>query len=54
MTLGGFGGETGKRGVGGRILGKRENWGIFILRIVDRLLMKLDIYKDLMSQMLHF
>ena len=29
-------GETG-------ILGKRENWGIFILRIGDRILMKFDI-----------
>ena len=37
MTLGGVGGETG-------ILGKCENWGIFILRIGDRILMKLYIY----------
>ena len=47
VTLGELEGETG-------ILGKCENWGIFILRIVDRILMKLDIQKDLMSQMLHF
>ena len=53
MTLEGVGGgnrnswETG-------ILGKRENWGIFILRIGDPTLTKLDIKKDLMSQMLHF
>ena len=35
MTLGGVGG-------GNRILEKRENWGIFILRIDDRILMKFD------------
>ena len=42
MTLGGVGGEL-------RILGKRENWGIFILRIGDRILMKLDIYRKILS-----
>ena len=36
MTLGEFLGETG-------ILGKRENWDISILRIGDRILMKLNI-----------
>ena len=36
VTLGGVGGETG-------IISKRENWGIFILRIGDRILMKFDI-----------
>ena len=37
-----------------RILGKCENWGIFMLQMGDRILMKLDILKDLMSQMLQF
>ena len=36
VTLGELEGETG-------ILGKCENWGIFILRIGDRILMKFDI-----------
>ena len=36
VILGELEGETG-------ILGKRENWGIFILRIDDRILMKFDI-----------
>ena len=37
-------GETG-------ILGKLESWGVFILRIGDRILVKHDIWKDLMSKM---
>ena len=36
MPLGELEGETG-------ILGKRENWDIFTLRIGDRILMKFDI-----------
>ena len=35
-------------------LGKRENWGIFNLRMGDRIIKKLDISKDLMFQILHF
>ena len=40
-------GETG-------ILGKRENWGIFILRIDDRILMKFDFWKEFMAQSSYF
>ena len=40
-------GETG-------ILGKRENWCIFILLIGDRILMKFDIWKEFMSQSSYF
>ena len=36
------------------ILAKHENRVIFILQIGDQTLMKLDIKKDLMSQMFHF
>ena len=36
------------------ILGKHENCGIFILGIGDRILVKFDIQKNLMSKMLHF
>ena len=45
MTLKGVGG-------GSRNSGKRENQGI--LRMGGQILMKLDIQKNLMSQMLHF
>ena len=37
-----------------RILGKRENWVIFILRIGDWILMKFDIEKESMSQSSYF
>ena len=43
MSLWELEGETG-------ILGKRENWGIFILRIRDRILIKFNIMKEFMSQ----
>ena len=36
------------------ILVKRENWGIFILRIDDRILMKFDFLKEFMSQRSYF
>ena len=39
---------------GNRNSWKRKNWGIFILRMSDRILIKLDIKEDLMSQMLYF
>ena len=45
MTLGGGEGETG-------ILGKHDNQGI--LQMGDRILMKLDIQKNFMSQMFNF
>jgi len=47
VTLGELEGETGD-------LGKRENSGIFILRMGDRILVKLNIQKNLTSQMLYF
>ena len=47
MTLRELEGETG-------ILGKCENWGIFILRIGDRILMNFDILKEFMSQSSYF
>ena len=47
MILGGLVGETG-------ILGKRENWVIFILRMDDRILMKFDFYRKFMSQSSYF
>ena len=36
------------------ILGKHENWGISILQIGGRILMKFDIYKEFMSQSSYF
>ena len=47
VTFGGVAGETG-------ILGKHENWGIFILRIDDQIVMKSDFQKEFMSQSSYF